>query len=267
MEQYRKQYEKSLFFDKYKDTYHSDCILKDVFAQSLRKHRLNISSKSYENVHAKNIEVMEDFLNLYWNEITHKDDKLAFQMLYSIYIDPDPYPYYAEVKTIKGIECTADGLISLKRLYAHEGISDKLVQSYELYRKKPMFFFPKEKNGINMTRSVVFGDRIDHTLFDIKRYLDAKSKADRNSCRLTSAYGRPITMCWLSEMESFNNVVDWLKIKGIFTNENYEVFDIEKGDGSIITDYLDRYPRKWSDKYYNSLKKRIELFMELNQEP
>ena len=267
MEQYREQYKNSSFYGEHENKYHSDCILKDVFAQPLRKHRLGIPSKSYENVYAENIRVMKDFLNLYWNEITHKNDKLAFQMLYSFYIDPDPYPYDGEVKKIKDIECTADGLISLKRLYLHEGISDKLVQGYELYRKKPIFFFPKEKNGINMTRYAVFGDRIDHTLFDIKRYFDAKTEADRNSCRLISAYERRFTKSWLEEMVSFPKIVDWLKIRGIFTNEDYEVLDIEKGDGSIITDYLNSYPRKWSDNYYSSLKKRIELFMELNQEP
>ena len=217
---------------------------------------------SYEEIYIENIRVMREFLELYWNKSAQKDPQKAFQMLYSIYRDPD----CAEVKTIHGIECTADGLISLRRLYHHEGLSDQLVQNYEAYRKGPIVFFPREKNGINTVRNTVFGDRIDFTLFDIKRYLESTSEADKNLCRLASAYRRPITKRWLKEMGSFRSIVDWLGIKGIFTNENYEVFDIEKGNGSVIREYLDEYHWMWSDNYYNSLKEKIKQFMRQHEE-
>lgn len=46
-------------------------------------------------------------------------------------------------------------------------------------------------NGINMSRASVFGDKIDYTLFDLKR------KFAGNICRLDEAYNLPKTNAWL----------------------------------------------------------------------
>lgn len=259
---FMENYLKSQFYEKYHDSYYSDSILKDVFAQSLRKHSVrNIMAMSYNEVYENNVNVMKDFLDLFWNNTSIKDDVQGFQMIKSFYIDPDSAAHNNEWKEAA---CTADALISLKRLYVHEGLNDKLVQGYERYRRIPIFFFPKEKNGINMTRAAVFGDKIDFTLFDIKRYLEAETDAERQSCRLINAYNQPITKRWLmnvKEKGGFSKIIEWLKIGTIFTNENYEVFDIEKGNGAIIEDYLDEFPWMWSVEYYNSLKEKIEEYM------
>ena len=249
-------YKKSSFYEKYQGTYYSDCILKRVFGQSLSISRLkNITKMSYNEVYENNIRIMRDFLRLYWNEAPPKAKKQAFAMLESFYIDPDD----AAIKTIGDIKCTADGLISLKRLYTHEGLNDEMVQAYEMYRKKPIIFFPSEQGGINQTRSKIFCDRIDCTLYDIKNYFGFEA----DSCKMKNAYKLPNTERWLHEMGDFKGVVNWFGIKGVFVNEDYEVYDIEKGDGSIITNYLDKYLRTWSDSYYNNLKKKIELFYDL----
>lgn len=106
-----------------------------------------------------------------------------------------------------------------------------------------------------MSRASVFGDKIDHTLFDLKR------KFEGLDCKLSSAYGLPKTSKWISEVGTFENLVDIYGIKGIFVNDDYEVFDLEKTDDGIITGYCDEYRWEWTNSYYDNLKGKIEIFM------
>ena len=55
---------------------------------------------------------------------------------------------------------------------------------------------------------------------------------------------------------------DWYGVKGIFTNNNYEIFDIQTGDGSVITDYSGMQGWDWNMRYYNNLKERIDVFID-----
>ncbi len=175
-------------------------------------------------------------------------------MVNAFYLDPDGF----EIRKIGGIDCSADGLLSIKRIYRKYGMSEETIYEYEKYRRIPIFFFPQEMNGINMSRASVFGDKIDYTLFDLKR------KFAGNICRLDEAYNLPKTNAWLKNIGSFEKLVEIYKIKGIFVNENYEVFDLEKGNGSLITDYCDEYSWTWSERYYNQLKSKIDLYMKKN---
>lgn len=249
-------YLESEFYKKYQGTYYSDSILKDVFGQKLRKHGLrNISQMSYEDIYRLNMQVIHDFMELYWNQY-HDNPKRAFEMIYSFYIDPDN----AATNKIGDVICSADGLISLKRLFAHEGLTDEFLRGYELYRKVPIFFFPQETSGINMSRSRIFGDRIDHTLYDLKKYFEATTQDERNSCKLIHAFNLPYTKQWLDTMGSFEAIIDWWGVRGIFTTNNYEVIDIEKNNGAIITEYSVEYPWSWSNRYYVGLKEKIQMF-------
>lgn len=246
-------YATSTFEEKYRNTYFSDCIHKDIFDENLRKHSIpGIGKMSYEDILNLNIEVMSDFIHLFLNTTDLISDELAFQMIRSFYIDPDS----AAVRELGGIKCTADGLLSLNRIQKHIGVSPKMVIEYETYRKCPIIFFPEERNGINMTRAIVFGDRIDHTLFDLKNYY-----TNNEVYKLSSAYKLDKTSKWLKAMGSFENIVDALGLKDIFTNNKYEVFDLEKSDGSIITEYAPTYHYDWTSDYYENLKKKITEFM------
>ncbi|WP_286028595.1 hypothetical protein [Ligilactobacillus agilis] len=60
-----------------------------------------------------------------------------------------------------------------------------MIKEYETYRKHPIFYFPCERNGVNMTRATVFGDRIDCTLLDLKYYYTKEKQ-----CKLKSALER-----------------------------------------------------------------------------
>ncbi|MBU3130273.1 hypothetical protein [Clostridium tagluense] len=257
-------YLSSDFYKKYKNTYHSDKILKEVFNCELKfVHRIrSFGKKKYSDIYGMNIHIITDFIDLYYQEMLHKDYDIAWKMIYSFYLDPDS----VATKSYGDILCSADGLLSIKRIYSHKGLTTQFISEYETYRRVPIIYFPQETNGINMTRASVFGDRIDYTLFDLKKYFEAKkskTNVDSHKCRLISAYELPKTSDFLHQMGSFENLIDWLNIKGIFTSEQYEVYDIEKGDDSIITDYLPEYSWNWSDEYYINIKEMIDKYLKL----
>ena len=244
------QYRLSPFYIKYKDTYVSDIIERDVFGKQIDLHRMN-NLKSYSEVYQFNLQVMRDILNLFAAKMMIKNRVILWKMTYAAYIDPDSY----EVRVFDGIPCTADGLLSINRIYTMHGMTDRMINEYARYRRIPVFFFPRERGGINTSRAGMFGDRIDHTLFDLKRYYEGKS------CKLAKTYELPKTSEWLKKIGSFKKLVDYYKIKGIFVNDKYEVYDLEKGDESIIRDYQEVYSREWSKSYYNNLKKKIDGYM------
>ena len=243
------EYLKSDFYKKYSDTYYSNSILNDVFGKEITKHKIRLAS--YKDVYEKNIEVMQDFI-VYAKESQCLDEYSKWLMLNSIYIDPDG----RSIKYVKEIDCSADGLLSLLRIYKMYGMSQKLVEEYKEYRKIPIFHFPKEKNGINMSRAAVFGDRIDYTLYDIKRMCEGK-----DNCRLKLAYSLPKTKSWLEYFKyDFEKIVEWLEVGGIFMDENYNIYDLEKNDNSIITDYKDDYKWEWTNSYYGNIKSKISEY-------
>lgn len=209
---------------------------------------------SYDDIYKKNIELMQGVLKV---GATNKD---AWDLFYKHYIDPDRYPINGDHKKYKNIICTADGLLSVKRIFEHEGFGERFIDTYSKYRKTPIIFFPSERNGINMSRYRIFGDRIDHTLFDLKNRMSEPSKI--GSCKLLNAYNKPKTKIWLcEEIESFEKFVGWLGIKGIFTNEDNEIYDLETNDGkTTINDYSKEYSMNWSEQYYTNIKKKIEEF-------
>lgn len=250
------------FYEKYKDTYFSDIILRNVFNQEVSLHKVcGIGKKSYQEIHALSTELIREIIaNAKEDNIDDKEQ--IGMMIHQVYIDPDS-------KGIKeresvGVLCSADGLLSISRIYQKYGIDDRTADEYEHYRKVPIFFFPSEKNGINTSRASLFGDRIDHTLYDIKMYFEARNNEKENNCKLLTTRKLeilPETKKWLDSFNSFNELVEWYGIKGIFVNDDYDVYDLEKGEGNIIEKYRDSYGWKWSDAYYENLKKCIDQFM------
>lgn len=252
-------YMNSTFYQKYKDTYFSDSILKKVFKCEILLHKLHGQNrKSYAEIHRIDVDVMRDLLDGFVAEINFSDADLFWKMLNAFYIDPDPF----ECREFDGVICSADALLSIKRIFLSHGISNEIVNEFERYRKVPIFFFPQEKNGINMTRAAVFGDRIDYTLFDLKNYFEAKTEREREQSRLIRAYKLPKTKQWLDSLGSFEALADWYQIKGVFVNHNYEVYEIENGQNRVITGYLEKFSWSWSNEYYENLKRLSEQFME-----
>lgn len=214
----------------------------------------------YKDIYKRNIEMAKKVLKEY------SDEETAWQKYYKeIYKDPDGYQIEGNDNTRVGVSCTADALLSAWRIYNHEGFNKKFIKAYKKYRKEPIFFFPSEKGGINQSRAATFGDRIDHFLFDLKQYCLGKHS------KLESVYQKEKTKKWLesfsqvNQRPDFGELVKWFKIDGIFVNENLEVFDLEKKDGSIIEKYSKTYPRTWSSGYYKNLKKKLNIYIKTNK--
>lgn len=254
----KKEYKTSPFFFKYENKYFSDVILRDVFQCDVKLHKLyGLNKKSYEEIHRMSTEVMRDLLIDFAYAKQFKDESIFWKMLYAIYLDPDSNAF----REYDGITCTADGLFSIRRIYKKYGMKMNTIYEYEQYRRVPIFFFPKEKNGINTTRAAVLGDRIDYTLYDLKKYYEAEDESEKEKCKLFSAYRMPKTKAWLNSIGSFEKLIDWYGIKNIFTNQNYEVYDIEKGQNAVIKEHLDEYKWEWSDRYYANLRNYIDQVM------
>lgn len=210
--------------------------------------KLNEKYNNYNYMYSESLERLDKFIK------EHKD--IDFKEWHKEnYIDPDNY----SVRVRNKILCTADGLISINRMYGKYNATSELVKEYKEYRKTPILYFPSEYNGINSTRARVFGDRPDHTLYDLKMYFEGSK-----DCRLGSAYKLPLTSEWLGSFKNFSDLTEWLGIKGIFVDENNEVFDLEYNDGTIIKGYAEKYDWKWSDAYYNNLKEKIKEYEKMH---
>lgn len=194
------------------------------------------------------------FLQYYKQECEESVRNKICHTYWNKHLDPDKeaicYKY--------GIKCTADGLHSIKRICDLEENIENIIPAYKYFRSFPIFFFPSERGGINPTRALVFGDRIDHTLFDLKLYFSS----EQESCHLLKTYKRKKTKYWLDNMKSFENIIDWWNIKGIFTDENYMVYDLEYIDNTLIKKHLpaEKYKEQWSTNYYNNLKNKIHQY-------
>ena len=183
-------------------------------------------------------------------------DESARDQLYQFYSDKRLDPDGRAIRTVFDVDCTADGLLTFYQICRHEEKESDIIRTYKEYSKEPIIFFPCEIGGINTSRAAAFGDRIDHTLFDLKNYfIDA-----RDDCRLLKAYNRPFTQKWLQGMGSFDSIIDWWGIKGIFADESYNVYDIETG--SVVDRYKSpaEYQEQWSKRFYDGLKQKIEQF-------
>ena len=245
------------FFKKYQGSYVGDKILRDYYKIPLAKKATSIHFSSYEEVYTWNLQIFQDILALI--ELPKATDEMLWKLAYVIYIDPDGYA----TRNRANVVCTADALLSFKRIYTQYGFNEQMIKAYASYRKQPLIYFPREKNGINMSRAFVFGDRIDSTLLDLKVYYENGKSADE--CRLKKAFQLAKTAAFLQSFANFAELVDWLGIRGYLVSATNEVFDLEKGHEAILTDYHIETSWKWSANYYEHVKLAIADYAKASQ--
>lgn len=208
----------------------------------------------YDKAYFRTVEKITEL----YNRIQLESEEMVRDILFNQYRAGGWDPDGKAVRYEFGVKCTADGLHSMWRITNMEKDVAQIVPVYARYRRVPIFFFPSEVGGINTTRAKTFGDRIDHTLYDLKMYY-----ADREKCLMSNAYNRPKTKVWLEGMQSFEYLIDWLGVKGIFTDAFYNVYDLEHTDNRIIKEYrtLQEYQEPWNDAYYENLKSLIDMYV------
>ena len=173
-------------------------------------------------------------------------------LMYNGYKDPDCF----YKKVTEGIIFSGDGIFSMHRLMQHFEKPNEMVGFYRSFHQKytePLFCFPCERGGINSARRLAFNDRPDCTLFDLKNYLNGKL----THIKYTEKPHAHKWLEWLKETygsEAFKALVDFLNVNKPFVNSNYEIFDIEKGERSILNFLPEKRTSEWSLKYFNNLR-------------
>lgn len=205
---------------------------------------------NYEQIYEYDIELIKSIQEKYKD-----DNELAWKVFRTFYQDPDGYPVGDTYREIGGVKCTADALMSIKRIFELEnGFNANFREAFVKYRESPIFFFPCEQNGINQSRRYksTFDDRIDYTLYDIKTYYDNKMNAKK--CILKDAFMKAKTNKWLKNLGSFDSLIKEYDISEIFVDKTGNVYNIETGD------VIEEVPEKieYTEGYYNNLKSMID---------
>ena len=206
----------------------------------------NYNDLTYDLAYDFELEVMEAILQ--------KDlsDNQKRSLIRQFYCDPDGWPGKGQ-KMRGDIVCTADGHLSILRILEMEDLED-VPEVYREYRRSPLIFFPREKDGINPSRAKIFGDKIDLTLNDIRRYCLYREG------KLKAAYEQPKTKKWFESFNyDFEGIMSWMRVKDLFIAKDGAVYDIEKADGSILdprADYSSSWA--WSKDYYEHIKDIIK---------
>ena len=78
---------------------------------------------------------------------------------------------------------------------------------------------------------------------------------------MLKAYAGKETEKWLDEMNSFEQIIDWWGVRGILTDDGYNVYDLEYADNRILTEYKIVYGEEWSKEYYENAKRKIEEYI------
>lgn len=182
-------------------------------------------------------------------------------------------------RIVGGVECTADALISFYTI-THEKTEesneyfepyvDKIIENYFHYVKVPIFMFPCHQNSINQRRYYKFDDRIDMTLYDIKKELDARENSKDSEAFLKKVYKEEGTDTWLKF------VIDQARLSGssgfsylcrrvffidsIFVDEKDNVINLDTNE--VLTDeewrkYEDGGSGFWTFNYYENLQEKI----------
>ena len=217
-----------------------------------KRHSNNAYKKAYERA------VIE--LNKWYEEYKDNLDEAGLrERLWTNYRDKGLDPDGRFEKSMFDVICTADALISIYRICQMESCVENIVPVYERYCKAPIFYFPCEQGGVNQSRSRVFGDRIDFTLYDLSLFYN---NGNTDGCRLKNTYEKPITRKWLEGIGTFKKLTDIYEIRGIFTDDEYRVINIETGEQILETPKFDSKLWDWSREFYDNLKCMIDKWYE-----
>lgn len=211
---------------------------------------LFLSTKG-KRIYRQNIEIISEFyssdfylkiIDSNTNKYTHVD-YIIKGIIQGMYLDPDCYDEQLLEDCInklnldddikKSITYSLDGLCGWKQLYDYHNGNIKWLDDYRIIRGSRCgnLLWPsrimKGGQSINQERYLVFGDRIDYTLYDIKLYFKGDDK-----CRLKRSYENPETGKFLNSFRKYRhmdnpflNFVEYMGLKG-FTDEN-DVLDLD----------------------------------------
>lgn len=182
----------------------------------------------------------------------------------------------------KDISLGLDCICSWKSLYKFHDKKEEWIEDYETIRSniKSHLIFPRHPDNINTLRGRRLKDRIDLTLFDLKKFYEvSKDKSDEefrdylgkldnkdNELIFLKAYLNNATFLWLRSFSSFIDYCEKNKLKNylIINGKSIEVRDlnankltVKRLKPSVLTTIPnDRTPNK---NYYSNLKSILEM--------
>ncbi len=220
---------------------------------------------TYKEVIEANCERILTFYKTgYYKHLLEKEPDFVKKVVTeALYVDPDKKMIVRCDKT--GTILSADGIVSVNKLYdLFDGKSGKQwIEEYRVIRseERVCLFWPKHRGGINSCKAVVFDDRLDYTLFDIKRFYEILEeykgygeqeikKEVEKQCKLGTAFIKSETYNWLCAFKTFADFVENRGLKK-FVNSKLEVVELETN--KPITYYKKKYV--YNKAYYDSLKR------------
>lgn len=248
--------------------------------------------ESEKYVYKRNIRVIKEFYNSDYYK-TLKEEALKKAIINAIYIDPDSsdkqlYKDLSEKLDMKysnskfellnkelcnnnEIKLAADAVCGWKQLYDLREGKIEWLNDYGDMREctSAYLVWPRHNTPtINTLRYSVFRDRVDYTLYDISKFFYYKEIFAENNdkdifeenvkcnCRLHKAYLNNYgTYGWLMSFKGFKEFIDKMKL-GMFVNSNYEVFNLEEDNNSVILDYSSVY--SFNETYLKNIKSKVK---------
>jgi hypothetical protein len=218
-----------------------------------------------KKIYEKNIELIKELYNSDFGE-NHRNEQFFKNLIEVIYTDPDLYDKNLKDRASKltdrfSVEFGPDGICGWKILFdIYDGnASAEWLEKYKIIRQSEIgtLFWPCQKTGgetINVQRNRLFGDRIDLTLYDIKRYIEKKetlmSFENEDTKNFLEGYRKN---------GGFKRFVEDLNLKMFVDDKNYEVYDLSENNykekPSIDDEKCNKF--EWSNRYKSEKKKTI----------
>lgn len=202
-------------------------------------------------VYKENIHQIRRFLKSdYYQDLQENDEKLILTVMDAITRDPDSsdknlylqlgkkyrlgvnkYHLRSEINN-EAIKLSADAVCGWKQLYHCFGGTDvDWLSFYAEFRGNLNlhFIWPQHKlPTINTTRYIIYKDRIDYCLYDLKQYFNGVATP------MLNVYQQDLTAKWLSQFNwNFNYFIDQMQLR-FLVNDTGEVLDISRGQQFIV---------------------------------
>lgn len=159
-------------------------------------------------------------------DIDKYDEKLQNKLSDIIYNNANKFDI-----ELNDLQIGLDGLCGWKQLYRFYDGEKEWIEAYRILRGSYYgnWIWPNKRedaNTINQLRASKLGDRIDHTLFDIKMYYEYKDTEEiRDKCKMHNAFENRGTREFFDRIGNFDKFSSIYKLSGLFV-ESGEVIDL-----------------------------------------
>lgn len=218
-----------------------------------------------QDVYKRNICLIKDLYETGFGE-KHRSQPFFKYMIDALYCDSDLHDEKLNAEANKltdkyKVKFGADGICGWKILYdVYDGSkSPDWLNKYKTIRQSTAgtLFWPCQENGgktINIQRGLLFGDRIDLTLYDIKRYIE---KAQTTRMCFDNLDTQKFLERYRNGSEGFTTFVRELNLANFVSND-YMVYDLSAND--YHSEFIDDDKIKdfsWSNRYKTDKKREL----------